>query len=543
VLFFGRFHPALVHLPIGLLVLLGFLELLARFDRFKQANANAGLILALAAPLAVLTAAFGWMLSQGGGYDGELLRWHRWTGVGTAAACVLAAILYAANARRLYRGVLVLGLGALVVSSHFGGSLTHGSDYLTRYAPPQLRDLFRGKRPSAPAPKPEQPVDEGAAFFSTAIAPLLNDKCVACHGPEKSKGGLRLDSFEALTKGGDTGLAIVPGKSGEGTMVKRMLLPLDNDDHMPPDGKPQPSNEEITLLRWWIDAGASPTQSMARLNPPSSIARLLRAGTKAVLASGSAPDMNLPASREEIRTKVEQLSQELAVPISFLAETGPYLQANPGVLASGFGDDGLARMAEIGRNVRWLDLGGTGVTADGLRHLARFPNLTRLYLQRTAITDLSLAHLAGLQQLEYLNLHGTPISSAGLEHLKGLPRLRQLYLWQTQVNGSEARAFADAHTDHAQISEWEKQVDELKAKIRDAQILVDVGITPGTNAAGMAMFPGPINTECPVSGKPVVAGQTVVYNGKVVAFCCEHCKAEFEKDPKPFLSKLGLHSE
>lgn len=316
VLFFGRFHPVLVHLPIGLLVLLGFLEFLARFERFKQANANAGLILALAAPLAVLTAAFGWMLSQGGGYDGDLLRWHRWTGVGTAAACVLAALLYAANAKGLYRGVLVLGLGALVVSSHFGGSLTHGSDYLTRYAPPRLRDLLRGKQPSAPAPKLEQPGDEGGPLFSSAIAPVLNDKCVVCHGPEKSKGGLRLDSFEALAKGGDAGPAIVPGKSSEGTMVKRLLLPLDNDDHMPPDGKPQPSSDEIALLRWWIDAGANPTQSVAQLKPPTSIARLLGAGTKPVLASDSPPDMNPPASRQEIQAKVDRLSQELGVPIS-----------------------------------------------------------------------------------------------------------------------------------------------------------------------------------------------------------------------------------
>lgn len=543
VLFFGRFHLVLVHLPIGLLVLLGFLELFARCDRFKHANANAGLILALAAPLAVLTAAFGWMLSQGGGYDADLLRWHRWTGIGTAVSCVLAAVLYAANAKGLYRGVLVLGLGALVVSSHFGGSLTHGSDYLTRYAPARLRDVLRGKEPSAPTLKPEQIGDEGVPFFSTAIAPVLNDKCVSCHGPEKSKGGLRLDSFEALAKGGDGGAAIVPGKSGEGTMLERMLLPLDSDDHMPPDGKPQPSSDEIALLRWWIDAGASPTQSVTQLNPPASIIRLLRVNTKPVVAQDSPQDTSPLASRAEIQAKVDPLSQELGVPMTFLAETGPYLQANPGVLAEGFGDEGLARMAEIGRNIRWLDLGGTAVTDDGLRHLAKFPNLTRLYLQRTAITDPALAYVARLQQLEYLNLHGTPISSVGLEHLKGLPKLKQLYLWQTQVNGSEAKAFADARTDRAQISEWERQIEELKAKIRAAQILVDVGIAPETNATPLVMSPAPINTECPVSGKPVVAGQTVVYNGKVVAFCCEQCKAKFEKDPKPFLSKLGLHSE
>ena len=68
VLLFGRFHPLLVHLPIGLLVLLAFLELLARWPRFNKANASAGSILALAVPASIVTAVCGWLLSRGGGF-------------------------------------------------------------------------------------------------------------------------------------------------------------------------------------------------------------------------------------------------------------------------------------------------------------------------------------------------------------------------------------------------------------------------------------------------------------------------------------------
>ena len=67
VLFFGRMHPLLVHLPIGLMLLLALLEWMSRWPRFKQANAGVGVILLVTVPAAVLTALFGWMLSRGGG--------------------------------------------------------------------------------------------------------------------------------------------------------------------------------------------------------------------------------------------------------------------------------------------------------------------------------------------------------------------------------------------------------------------------------------------------------------------------------------------
>ncbi|MDE3147836.1 MAG: hypothetical protein KGL37_00070, partial [Acidobacteriota bacterium] len=72
-LFFGRLHPLLVHLPIGLILLLAVLELLARFPRFKHANANSGIILALAIPATLVTVLCGWLLSLGGGYQQHLL--------------------------------------------------------------------------------------------------------------------------------------------------------------------------------------------------------------------------------------------------------------------------------------------------------------------------------------------------------------------------------------------------------------------------------------------------------------------------------------
>ena len=89
VLFLGRFHPVLVHLPIGGLVLLGLLELLAKWSRLKGAAQNNRLLLGLVAAASIVAAVFGWMLSQAGGYDAQLLPWHKWAGFVFAAACTL----------------------------------------------------------------------------------------------------------------------------------------------------------------------------------------------------------------------------------------------------------------------------------------------------------------------------------------------------------------------------------------------------------------------------------------------------------------------
>ena len=267
----GRLHPLLVHLPIGMLAALAALEIAARFPRFKNAAASAGFILALAAPLAVVTAACGWLLSLAGGYDETLLAWHKWLGTGTAVLAVVAAILFQRGKIAAYRASLFVAVGLLMVAGHLGGSLTHGGDYLTRYAPEPLKKLLG----IAPAKKTAPPLslDElrQLPVFTGVIEPIFEGKCVGCHGAQKSKGDFRLDSFPALLRGGKNDVAIKPGDSAQSPLLERALLPASDDDHMPPDGKPQLTAAEIALLKWWVDAGAPETNTLDALRPPPEI--------------------------------------------------------------------------------------------------------------------------------------------------------------------------------------------------------------------------------------------------------------------------------
>jgi mono/diheme cytochrome c family protein len=101
--------------------------------------------------------------------------------------------------------------------------------------------------------------DEAAAsLWTSKVQPLLQERCFTCHGPTKQKHGLRLDSLEAILKGGkDYGPAIVAGKPDESPLIKVCTMPRDDEMAMPPQGKGDPlSAEEIGWLKAWIAAGA-----------------------------------------------------------------------------------------------------------------------------------------------------------------------------------------------------------------------------------------------------------------------------------------------
>jgi len=92
--------------------------------------------------------------------------------------------------------------------------------------------------------------------YTRQVKPLLAEKCGACHGAVRQKSSFRLDAGKFLHKGGEEGPAIVPGRSGESALIKK-LTAADGESLMPPEGEGTPlTREEIDLLRRWIDTGA-----------------------------------------------------------------------------------------------------------------------------------------------------------------------------------------------------------------------------------------------------------------------------------------------
>ena len=91
---------------------------------------------------------------------------------------------------------------------------------------------------------------EAKVDFARDIQPVLQQQCVKCHGAEKQKGKLRLDSREAALKGGKTGPAFVASDAGKSEMVRRLSLPKSDDDFMPSEGEPLPK-AQLDLIKDW----------------------------------------------------------------------------------------------------------------------------------------------------------------------------------------------------------------------------------------------------------------------------------------------------
>ncbi len=449
VLFFGHFHPLVVHLPIGFLLVAGLLEIGRRTGKVGVEDSTITSILFWSAVSATVACVFGYLLSLGGGYEEEILNEHMWQGIGVA---VFAWIAWAVKSNwlgdripfgaALYVPALGLSLVLLGLAGHHGGSLTHGSDYLTQYTPEPLRTLAGiPPRKTEITFKPITDVNQ-AVVFEQIVNPILQTRCVQCHNAEKSKGDLRYDTVEMLKKGGEDGPVFVAGKGLESAMVKRCLLPEDDDEHMPPKGKTQLTEGQVALLTWWIDQGASFDKKVADLQVNDAIRPVLaslggggpiEAGGGTAVASGPAPEsrvltMKVPAADPKLIDELKKTGL-LVLPLS---KEQNQLEVSA-VNARIFGDAQAVILPKISEQIVWLKLGDTEVSDATLAQVAKLKNLQKLHLERTNVTDAGLRNLKGLANLEYLNLYGTAITDAGLTELAGLRNLKTVYLWQTKV--------------------------------------------------------------------------------------------------------------
>ncbi|HEY6978656.1 MAG TPA: c-type cytochrome domain-containing protein [Chitinophagaceae bacterium] len=424
----GHLHPALVHLPIGILLIGLLMQWLARKEKYSAMRVATPIILLCGAITALFSCITGYILSTTDDYDKTLVTWHMWMGIGTA---LVSFMLYAKEKNSQFainKKLLSIGLLVLVfVTGHLGGSLTHGSDYYTK----PLANIFSHDTFSAGTIKPIPNAQEALAY-SDVVRPILQTKCYGCHGPNKQKGGLRMDDSIKLMKGGKDGIVIEPGKADASEIIKRLILPLDDDDHMPPKEKSQPSSEQIALIHWWIDNGADLSKKVKELNQPDKIKPVLLALQKAPEIKHQLTDVPatpVEKANDAVLTKLRQDSI-IVLPV---AQNSNYLSANF-VTDSSISNEILQLLLQLKKQLVWLNLANTNIDDASLSTIAQLTNLVRLHLENTRVTDKGLQRLQSLSNLRYLNLVGTKITAEGVMQLKGLKKLQSLYLYQTNID-------------------------------------------------------------------------------------------------------------
>lgn len=440
--FFGRFHPVILHLPIGMLTLVMVME----FGRiiFRKASSSTTIPMFFAAATAVVAVIFGFLLYQGGGYEGSALaERHLWGGI-IFACLVISSFLVKVWADTYtitpwaFRGMLLLTCGIMGAASHDGASITHGEGYLTDYAPDSIRKAL-GMKPKAGSgeTKAAKPLDE-QVVYTDIVAPIFEQKCYQCHNAEKMKGKLRMDTYELLVKGGKDGPGIEPGNAAKSNIVVRIEMPLEEEKHMAPKGKPQIDKNELAVIKWWLQSGASQEATFASLKPTeevkTAIASLVPA--KDVAAQGQATAQakeSASKQRDALKGLVEKAQKEFPGAVQFESRESSGLTFTAVSMRAKFGDAQLKQLQPVLPHLISADLSATEITDQSAGLLSEATSIQSLRLAETKISDASIESLKKLKSLKSLNLYGTSVTDDGVQKLSDLPQLEHLYLWQTKV--------------------------------------------------------------------------------------------------------------
>ncbi len=449
--FIGHFHPLLLHLPIGVFILIVLQELGTIFgNRHHEKVANTAMFpLFFGVASAFVAVIAGFMLFQGSNeYAGSaLVERHLWGGLIFAVAAVITFIMkawtvFSSGNPAFYRMMLFTSVSVMGFASHDGASITHGENYLTEYAPSPVRSLLGlekkvGKEVKTPV-VPEKRLAEPFVYTSI-VEPILERRCVQCHKESKSKGKFRMDTYDLLVKGGKEGSGIEPGKSADSNIFIRMTLPKDDDEHMPPEGKPAIEDHEIAIIKWWIDSGADPKKSITDFEVPAAIKEAIAKLTP----SGAADSSEIPETAthapataspgDALKAAVAGISKEFPGALSFESQQSSLLTFTAVSLRGNLDDTGFMKLAPVTSQFVTVDLSATKITDEGVAQLGSSKNLRLIRLAETSVTDAVIDTLLKIPSLESINLYGTKVTDAGVSKLAALTNLKRLYLWQTAV--------------------------------------------------------------------------------------------------------------
>ncbi|MEY4778139.1 MAG: hypothetical protein RIS13_887, partial [Bacteroidota bacterium] len=280
----GRLHPIAVHLPIGVILFAAFLEILIIFKKHAAYRQAIQLSLLIGLVAGVFSAISGLMLSAEGDHASLLLLRHQWVAMGVLCLSGLAWFKHAdllqnPTKRSLagFRILLFANVLLLLLTTYFGASLTHGTNYWSSEVSKKTTKTLLTKKTTSLAQEPEPGLEPDPVFvleneqlFTNIETPSMEDQadlqlqvrtilahnCYDCHGPKKVKGDLRLDHIDLIMKGGESGPVVVPGNANASEMYKRISLPEGHEDIMPSKGK-KLTEQEIRVIALWINTGAA----------------------------------------------------------------------------------------------------------------------------------------------------------------------------------------------------------------------------------------------------------------------------------------------
>jgi mono/diheme cytochrome c family protein len=434
-LWFGKMHPLVLHFPIVLGI--AIVIYLVFFQNNKLEEGTEKLVLVGNALMASMVALLGLFLSKQDAYDTDTLNLHKWGGLSIALISWL--LIYLKNIPASIQKIIALSyLLVLLFFTHQGALLTHGENALSM------------PLPEVKVTEEVKTVDSSLTVYEKAIAPILAQKCVSCHGPDKVKGQLQLQSPELIIKGGKNGSILNGIQNEEAQIIQRIHLPNADEKHMPPDGKLQLTLEELTLLNKWVKAGGNFTKKISELAKTDSLAILAMAYKAPAKGSGdnknNAPDLKPYNSSYCTVNYLYNGSEDIEV---------NFFQG------SFYKIEQLKNLEKIKDKIVSLNMQGMPITKEDLAIIVQFTKLKKLNLNYTTLTLNDLAPLKTITSLKNLSICGMEVNENTLSKFLEKAPFTEINIW---TNHSSKKEFQ-------QLSASNKKVKIIIGDNLDAEII------------------------------------------------------------------------
>ena len=414
--YLGKFHPVVLHLPIGALYLTFCLVLLEKFFKSNYTiPIRFGLLFSFV--FSVLSAMLGYFLYLGDDFSGDLIERHMWLGISTTLFIGLLLWIHKTTTHiKYFNGVFLITIVLLSVTGHFGGQITHGSEYL------KLPDFSKTSN---------QTSLDSLNLYTSIVMPILDNKCVKCHNQNKSKGDLILNSKESILKGGESGSILVSFDPESSHLYNYPNLPMEDEMHMPPEGNSQLTENEIELLRIWIDKGAEFESFNSFSTFEKNEQEIVNSFIKVDLEKVDPPRKKDLEKLLDLNFRLERNSV-----------SNNYLEAK--FLGTDLKSKHLSALSKVKKQLIKLDLSNTDLNDGLLQKLKSFTSLKYLKINNTSVTDNGLLSISS--SIESLNLNNTGVGFEGLNQLLQNNELKTVYLWNTNINNDNQQKLSDLYT-------------------------------------------------------------------------------------------------
>ena len=415
--FFGRFHPLLVHLPIGF-ILMGLL-----FECYKKKIQPAATVLkfiffwaSVSSLLSIVSGIFQFLQE---GYIWGNIQGHFIAGVATFVLTLGFYLFLKGNvfALRIPRLFYTLGLFiSLMITGHLGGNITHGDNHLTE----PLEALVGINNKSEVR---FLNVDDYSRqkVYSGLIEPILSKKCVRCHNPKKAKGQLQMHTYAALQKGGKNGIILDFNSPESSEILNRIHLPEFEKKHMPPRAQKQLTQAEKDIINYWVLKGAPEFKTLGELGfNEIQLNSFMVQENEEVYPS---IELDLPDK------KIIDSLQSMGILITPVKQNSNLLFLST-INYKAFSDNDLGILASLNKHIVSIDLSDSNVTDAVFTSLSKFSNLVSIKLNRTAISGQGIDQLSKLDNLKKIHLINTNLKSEAIQIISGFKPLIKAFVFQ-----------------------------------------------------------------------------------------------------------------